>query len=141
MRSRRHAGAAQPGVDGTARTDLRASRRVPRRRRLGPSRPRGERCQPRTSALRDIDLLAGAFPASQPQVRQLLGEQIDNYTATEWPQMSAGQATLAGGGAQLVEAQSLVLSLPIATDASGWLRTSSSRRSIGHWRLGARAWR
>ena len=31
------------------------------------------------SALRDIDLLAGAFPATQPQMRQLLREQIDNY--------------------------------------------------------------
>jgi len=68
------------------------------------------------SALRDIDLLAGAFPASQPQVRQLLREQIDNYVATEWPQMSAGQATLVVAPAQLVQAHSLVLSLPIATD-------------------------
>jgi hypothetical protein len=68
------------------------------------------------SALRDIDLLAGAFPASQPQVRQLLREQIDNYVATEWPQMAAGQATLVVAPAQLVQAQSLVLSLPVATD-------------------------
>jgi len=68
------------------------------------------------SALRDIDLLTGAFPATQPQMRQLLREQIDNYVATEWPQMSAGQATLVVAPAQLVKAQSLVLSLPIATD-------------------------
>jgi hypothetical protein len=68
------------------------------------------------SALRDIDLLSGAFPAAQPQVRQLLRDQIDNYVATEWPEMSAGQATLVVAPAQLVQAQSLVLSLPITTD-------------------------
>jgi hypothetical protein len=60
--------------------------------------------------------LAGAFPASQPQVRQLLREQIDNYVVTEWPQLSAGQATLVVAPAQLVQAQILVLGLPIATD-------------------------
>src|SRR6185437_4805453 len=68
------------------------------------------------SALRDIDLLVGAFPATQPQMRQLLREQIDNYVGTEWPQMSAGRATLVVAPAQLVQAQSLVLSLPVATD-------------------------
>ena len=45
------------------------------------------------SALRDIDLLAGAFPAAQPQVRQLLRDQIDDYVTIEWPEMSAGEAT------------------------------------------------
>jgi hypothetical protein len=68
------------------------------------------------SALRDIELLTGAFPTAQPQVRQLLRDQIDNYVATEWPEMAAGQATLVVAPAQLVQAQSLVLSLPITTD-------------------------
>jgi hypothetical protein len=68
------------------------------------------------SALRDIDLLAGAFPAVQPQVRQMLRDQIDDYVNTEWPEMSAGQATLVVAPAQLVRAQSLLLSLPINTD-------------------------
>ena len=93
------------------------------------------------SALRDIDLLAGAFPASQPQVRQLLREQIDNYVATEWPQMSAGQATLVVAPAQLVQAHSLVLSLPIATDgqrvAQNQLVETIDRATGGS----ARAWR
>jgi len=94
------------------------------------------------SALRDIDLLAGAFPASQPQVRQLLREQIDNYVATEWPQMSAGQATLVVAPAQLVQAQS-----PRAEPADRHRRPTGgsepARRDdrSGHWRLGARAWR
>ena len=68
------------------------------------------------SALRDIDLLTGAFPAAQPQVRQLLRVQIDDYVGTEWPQMSAGQATLVVAPAQLVRVQSLVLALPTGTD-------------------------
>jgi len=68
------------------------------------------------SALRDIDLLAGEFPAAQPQVRQLLRDQIDNYVAAEWPEMANGQATLVVAPAQLVQAQSLVLSLRVTTD-------------------------
>jgi hypothetical protein len=68
------------------------------------------------SALRDVDLLAGAFPAVQPQVRGLLRDQVDEYVTTEWPQMSAGQATLVVAPAKLVQLQGLVLGLPIATD-------------------------
>jgi hypothetical protein len=68
------------------------------------------------SALRDVDLLAGTFPAAQPQVRQLLRDQIDDYVAAEWPAMSAGQATLVVAPARLVQAQALVLGLATTTD-------------------------
>jgi hypothetical protein len=54
--------------------------------------------------------------AQQPAMRQLLRDQIDAYVATEWPQMSAGQATLTVAPAQLVQAQNLALSLPVQTD-------------------------
>src|SRR5262245_43103287 len=55
------------------------------------------------SALRDIDLLTAEFPGAQPQVRQLLRDQIDAYVTVEWPQMSTGQATLVTAPAQLVQ--------------------------------------
>jgi hypothetical protein len=35
------------------------------------------------SALRDVDLLAGAFPDRQPEVRRLLADQIDQYVTVE----------------------------------------------------------
>src|SRR5690242_9484972 len=61
------------------------------------------------SALRDIDLLMRAFPTQHPQMQQLLRDQIDAYVTIEWPEMSAGQATLSVAPAQLVQAQGLAL--------------------------------
>jgi hypothetical protein len=68
------------------------------------------------SALRDVDLLMGAFPAQQPEVRQLLRDQIDQYVTTEWARMSDGQATLAVVPARLVQVQAIALALPVQTD-------------------------
>jgi hypothetical protein len=83
------------------------------------------------SALRDVDLLSGAFPAEQPAVRQLLRDQIDSYVGTEWPQMSGGQATLSVAPALLVQVQGIVLGLPVGTEgqrvAQDRLETSIDR--------------
>jgi hypothetical protein len=68
------------------------------------------------SALRDVDLLAGAFPAEYPRIAALLRDQIDSYVATEWPQMADGRATIAVAPAGLVEVQRLALVLPVQTD-------------------------
>ncbi|GAA4692668.1 hypothetical protein GCM10023215_32280 [Pseudonocardia yuanmonensis] len=68
------------------------------------------------SALRDVDLLSSTFPAEQPQIRQLVRDQIDAYVSAEWPQMSGGRATLTVAPARLVEVQRIVLALPIGTD-------------------------
>lgn len=68
------------------------------------------------SALRDVDLLMGAFPAQRPEVQRLLAEQIDQYVADEWPRMTDGDATLTVAPARLVAVQSVVLSLPVQTE-------------------------
>ena len=68
------------------------------------------------SALRDVDLLASAFPAQQLQIRQLLRDQIDTYVGTEWPQMADGQTTLIVVPEKLVQVQGLALNLPVQTD-------------------------
>ncbi|MFC5948044.1 hypothetical protein ACFQH9_07130 [Pseudonocardia lutea] len=68
------------------------------------------------SALRDVDLLSGAFPTAQPRIRQLLRDQIDAYVSAEWPQMSGGRATLTVAPAGLVEVQRVVLDLPVDTE-------------------------
>ena len=83
------------------------------------------------SALRDIDLLTGAFPVEQPRVRQLLRDQIDGYVAVEWPEMSGGRATLTLAPVLLVEVQGIVLGLPVQTEgqrvAQDRLETSIDR--------------
>jgi hypothetical protein len=83
------------------------------------------------SALRDIDLLSSAFPAQQPQIRELLRGQIDEYVTTEWPDMADGQATLTLAPALLVQAQAVVLTLPVQSDgqrvAQDRLETSIDR--------------
>lgn len=68
------------------------------------------------SALRDVDLLSNAFPVQQPQIRQLLRDQIDTYVRTEWPQMADGQATLTIAPEKLVQIQGIALGLPTQTD-------------------------
>jgi hypothetical protein len=68
------------------------------------------------SALRDVDLLSGTFPDQQPRIRQLLRDQIDVYAGSEWPQVSAGEATLSLAPPLLVQVQGIVLSLPVQTD-------------------------
>jgi hypothetical protein len=68
------------------------------------------------SALRDVDLLMGAFPEGRPRVQELLREQIDDYVDTEWPQMADSRATIAAAPRRLVEVQSIALSLPVGTE-------------------------
>ena len=68
------------------------------------------------SALRDIDLLMGTFPAQQPEVRALLSGQIEQYVAVEWPQMADGRATISVAPGGLVQVQDVVLSLPVRTE-------------------------
>ncbi|GAA4728927.1 DUF4239 domain-containing protein [Actinomycetospora chibensis] len=68
------------------------------------------------SALRDIDLLMGTFPAQQPEVRALLRDQIEQYVAVEWPQMADGRATISVAPAGLVQVQDVVLSLPVRAE-------------------------
>ncbi|GAA4896858.1 DUF4239 domain-containing protein [Actinomycetospora straminea] len=68
------------------------------------------------SALRDVDLLMGAFPAQQPEVRRLIAEQIDQYVATEWPEMAGGDATLTIAPSRLVAVQARTLTLPVTTE-------------------------
>ena len=68
------------------------------------------------SALRDVDLLIGAFPDRQPDVRRLMREQIDQYVTTEWPQMSGGRATLTVVPTRLIDVQEIALSLSVQTD-------------------------
>jgi len=141
-RSRRHAGAAQPGVDGTARTDLRASRRVPRRRRLGGSRACGERRQPRSerpARHRPVGgsvprgATAGAAAAARPD-RQLRGDRVAADGGR--PSDARGRPRSARAGPE-----------PRAEPAGRHRRPTGgsepARRDdrSGHWRLGARAWR
>ncbi|MFC5141054.1 hypothetical protein ACFPK1_22655 [Actinomycetospora rhizophila] len=68
------------------------------------------------SALRDVDLLMGAFPAQHREVQRLLAEQIDQYVTDEWPEMADGDATLTVAPARLVAVQAAVLSLPVQTE-------------------------
>ncbi|MCE3554133.1 hypothetical protein LWC33_22110 [Pseudonocardia sp. RS11V-5] len=83
------------------------------------------------SALRDVDLLSSAFPAQQPQIRQLLRDQIDEYVAGEWPRMADGQGTLTLAPALLVQIRGVVLGVPIQSDgqrvAQDRLETSIDR--------------
>jgi hypothetical protein len=68
------------------------------------------------SAMRDVDLLMNTFPAQQPEVRGLLRDQIDQYAAVEWPQMSDGRATISVAPPGLVHVQDVVLALPVQTE-------------------------
>jgi len=88
------------------------------------------------SALRDVDLLAGAFPAMQPQVRGLLRDQIDDHVAAD-----VGRSGHSGGRPHAARPRAWCWAYRSPPTVSASRRASSSWRSTGRWRRAGRAWR